>query len=114
MRKDLLEITLTTLDDMKANAVNNMSVAKLTNVSDFMIFSTGNSSRHVRSIADKIAENIKKEGYPILGIEGYEGSQWVLIDLGNIMVHIMLAETREFYKLEDLWSHDFREEVPKQ
>ncbi|SVE13433.1 uncharacterized protein METZ01_LOCUS466287 [marine metagenome] len=114
MQKDLLELTLSTLDDMKANAVNNMNVTTLTNVSDYMIFSTGNSSRHIRSIADKIAENIKKEGYPILGIEGYEGSQWVLIDLGNIMVHIMLAETREFYKLEDLWSQDFREEVPKQ
>ena len=114
MQKNLLELTLSTLDDMKANAVNNMNVTALTNVSDYMIFSTGNSSRHIRSIADKIAENIKKEGYPILGIEGYEGSQWVLIDLGNIMVHIMLAETREFYKLEDLWSLDFREEVREQ
>ena len=104
MQKNLLELTLSTLDDMKANAVNNMNVTTLTNVSDYMIFSTGNSSRHIRSIADKIAENIKKEGYPILGIEGYEGSQWVLIDLGNIIVHIMMAETREFYKLEDLWS----------
>jgi len=112
MQKDLLELTLTTLDDMKANAVNNMNIAKLTSVSDFMIFSTGNSSRHVRSIADKIAENVKKEGYSIIGIEGYERSQWVLIDLGNIIVHIMLAETREFYKLEDLWSQDFREEAP--
>tara|TARA_B100001750_G_scaffold221618_1_gene210329 strand:+ start:437 stop:781 length:345 start_codon:yes stop_codon:yes gene_type:complete len=114
MQRDLLELTLTTLDDMKANAVNNMNIAKLTSVSDFMIFSTGNSSKHVRSIANKIAENVKKEGHSIIGIEGYERSQWVLIDLGNIIVHIMLAETREFYKLEDLWSQDFREEVPEQ
>ena len=104
MQKNLLELTLNTLDDMKANAINNMNVATLTNVSDYMIFCTGNSSRHVRSIADKIAENVKKEAHSILGIEGYERSQWVLIDLGNIIVHIMLAETREFYKLEDLWS----------
>ena len=81
MQKDLLELTLTTLDGMKAKAVNNMNVSALTNVSDYMIFSTGNSSRHVRSIADKIAENVKKEGHSILGIEGYERSQWVLIDL---------------------------------
>ena len=114
MQKDLLELTLTTLDDMKANAVNNMNIAKLTSVSDFMIFSTGNSSKHVRSIANKIAENVKKEGHSIIGIEGYERSQWVLIDLGNIIVHIMLAETREFYKLEDLWSPDFREDAPEQ
>jgi len=114
MKKDLLELTLTTLDDMKANAVNNMNVSALTNVSDYMIFSTGNSSRHVRSIADKITENVKKDGHSILGIEGYERSQWVLIDLGNIIVHIMLAETREFYKLEDLWSLGFREEAPEQ
>ena len=112
MQRDLLELTLTTLDDMKANAVNNMNISKLTSVSDFMIFSTGNSSKHVRSIANKIAENVKKEGHSIIGIEGYERSQWVLIDLGNIIVHIMLAETREFYKLEDLWSQDFREEAP--
>jgi len=114
MQKNLLELTLNTLDDMKANAINNMNVATLTNVSDYMIFCTGNSSRHVRSIADKIAENVKKEAHSILGIEGYERSQWVLIDLGNILVHIMLAETREFYKLEDLWSPDFREDAPEQ
>ena len=114
MQRDLLELTLTTLDDMKANAVNNMNIAKLTSVSDFMIFSTGNSSKHVRSIANKIAENVKKDGHSIMGIEGYDRSQWVLIDLGNIIVHIMLAETREFYKLEDLWSLGFREEAPEQ
>jgi len=114
MQKDLLELTLSTLNNMKANAVNNMNVGELTKVSDYMIFSTGNSSRHIRSIADKIADNVKKEGHSIIGIEGYERSQWVLIDLGNIIVHIMLAETREFYKLEDLWSQDFREEAPEQ
>ena len=113
IRKDIVKLNLTTHDDMIASAVNNMYVSELTNVSDYMIFSNGNSSRHVRSIADKIAENVKKEGHSILGIEGYERSQWVLIDLGNILVHIMLAETREFYTLEDLWSQDFREEVPE-
>ena len=112
MQKDLLELTLTTLDGMNAKALNNMNVSALTDISDCMIFSTGNSSRHVRSIADKIAENVKKEGHSILGIEGYERSQWVVIDLGNIIVHIMLAETREFYKLEDLWSLGLREEAP--
>ena len=75
MQKDLLELTLTTLDGMKAKAVNNMNVSALTDISDYMIFSTGNSSRDVRSIADKIAENVKKEGHSIMGIEGYERSQ---------------------------------------
>ncbi len=74
MQRDLLELTLTTLDDMKANAANNVNIAKLTSVSDFMIFSTGNSSKQVRSIANKIAENVKKEGHSIIGIEGYERS----------------------------------------
>ena len=68
MQKDLLELTLSTLNDMKANAVNNMNVGALTKVSDYMIFSTGNSSRHIRSIADKIADNVKKEGHSIVGI----------------------------------------------
>lgn len=104
MHEELLKLTLTVLDDMKAKAVSSMDVSSITSISDYMIFATGNSSRHVRSIADKVAESVKKEGHAVLGVEGYETSQWVLIDLGDIIVHIMQEETRSFYKLEDLWS----------
>jgi len=104
MHQELLKLTLTVLNDMKAKAVSSMDVSSITSISDYMIFATGNSSRHVRSIADKVAESLKKEGHSVLGIEGYETSKWVLIDLGDVIVHIMQEETRSFYKLEDLWS----------
>jgi len=104
MHQELLKLTLTVLNDMKAKAVSSIDVSSITSISDYMIFATGNSSRHVRSIADKVAESVKKEGHAVLGVEGYETSQWVLIDLGDIIVHIMQEETRSFYKLEDLWS----------
>jgi ribosome-associated protein len=104
MHEELLKLTLTVLDDMKAKAVSSMDVSSITSISDYMIFATGNSSRHVRSIADKVTETVKKEDHSVVGIEGYETSKWVLIDLGDVIVHIMQEETRSFYKLEDLWS----------
>jgi len=104
MHEELLKLTLTVLDDMKAKAVSSMDVSSITSISDYMIFATGNSSRHVCSIADKVTESVKKEGHSVMGIEGYETSKWVLIDLGDVIVHIMQEETRSFYKLEDLWS----------
>ena len=104
MHEELLKLTLTVLDDMKAKAVSSMDVSSITSISDYMIFATGNSSRHVRSITDKVTESVKKEGHSVVGVEGYETSKWVLIDLGDVIVHIMQEETRSFYKLEDLWS----------
>ena len=104
MHEELLKLTLTVLDDMKAKAVSSMDVSSITSISDYMIFATGNSSRHVRSITDKVTESVRKEGHLVMGIEGYETSKWVLIDLGDVIVHIMQEETRSFYMLEDFWS----------
>ena len=101
---DLLTISIEVLEDMKAKAINKINVSELTSISDHMIFCTGTSSRHARSIVDKLSEKAKEEKHQILGVEGYESGQWILIDLGVIIVHVMLDEVRSFYKLDDLWS----------
>jgi len=99
-----LALALSVLDDMKAQRINSIDVSDLTSISDYMIFCTGTSSRHARSIVDKISEKAKRSKHPILGIEGYNSAQWILIDLGAVIVHVMLDEVRTFYKLDDLWS----------
>ena len=99
-----LALALSVLDDMKAQRVNSIDVSGLTSISDYMIFCTGTSSRHARSIVDKISEKAKRSKHTILGIEGYDSAQWILIDLGAVIVHVMLDEVRTFYKLDDLWS----------
>ena len=99
-----LTLALSVLDDMKAQSVNKIDVSELTSISDYMIFCTGTSSRHARSIVDKISEKAKRSKHTILGIEGYDSAQWILIDLGEVIVHVMLDEVRTFYKLDDLWS----------
>ena len=99
-----LALALSVLDDMKAQRVNSIDVSGLTSISDYMIFCTGTSSRHARSIVDKISEKAKRSKHTILGIEGYDSAQWILIDLGAVIIHVMLDEVRTFYKLDDLWS----------
>ncbi len=101
---DLLAMSIGVLEDMKAKAINKINVSELTSISDHMIFCTGTSSRHARSIVDKLSEKVKEENHQVLGIEGYDSGQWILIDLGVIIVHVMLADVRSFYKLDDLWS----------
>ena len=99
-----LALALSVLDDMKAQRINSIDVSDLTSISDYMIFCTGTSSRHARSIVDKISEKAKRSKHTILGIEGYDSAQWILIDLGAVIVHVMLDEVRTFYKLDDFWS----------
>ena len=100
----ILDLTMVVLDDMKAIDVHAIDVRELTSISDHMIFCTGTSNRHARSIIDRVVERMKEINMPVLGIEGNESGQWVLIDLGDAILHVMLSEVREFYKLEDLWS----------
>ena len=104
MDQNVLDLAMAVLDDMKAIDVHAIDVRELTSISDHMIFCTGTSNRHARSIVDRVVERMKEIRMPVLGIEGYESGQWVLIDLGDAILHVMLSEVREFYKLEDLWS----------
>src|SRR6266481_8284565 len=91
------------LDDMKAANVRVLDVRGLTDIVDTMVIASGNSDRHVRSIAERVVEKAKAAGFRPLGTEGARDGEWVLVDLQDILVHVMLPRVREFYGLEDLW-----------
>lgn len=91
------------LDEMKAVQVKVLDVRQLTDVADTLIIASGNSDRHVRSIAERVLEHAKKAGFRAMGVEGQRDGEWVLVDLQDVIVHIMLPRVREIYRLENLW-----------
>ena len=99
----LTEIAIAALEDMKAVNVKVLDVRKLTDVADTMIVATGTSDRHVKSIADRLVERCQQAGHRPYGIEGEREGEWVLVDLRDLIVHVMLPRIREFYGLEKLW-----------
>ena len=99
----LQDAVTSALDDMKAVNVRVLDVRGLTDIADTMIIACGNSDRHVRSIADRVAQKAKAAGFRALGTEGARDGEWVLVDLQDILVHVMLPRIREFYGLERLW-----------
>ena len=101
--EELQQLIANTLDDMKASNVIKLDVRHLTSITDMMIFASGTSTRQVKAIAQKLDE-LDKHGAEIIGIEGMEEAQWVLMDFADVVVHIMHPETREYYQLEKLWS----------
>lgn len=100
---ELMSFVYDKLDDMKANSVSTLNVAEKSTVTDTMIVCSGTSKRHVKSIANNLAKEAKDNGLDILGIEGEDVGEWVLIDLSNVIVHVMQESTRDFYQLEKLW-----------
>lgn len=91
------------LDEMKAVHVKVLDVRKLTDIADTLIIASGNSDRHVRSISDRVVERAKKAGFRPMGVEGQRDGEWVLVDLQDVIVHVMLPRVREMYRLENLW-----------
>jgi ribosome-associated protein len=100
---EVVQVVEGALDEMKAVNVRVLAVKKLTDITDTMIIASGNSDRHVRSIADRVVEHAKKAGFRPMGVEGERDGEWVLVDLQDVIVHIMLPKVREFYRLESLW-----------
>lgn len=101
---ELKQIVISALEDLKGREIVALDVQKLTNVADCMIFCSGTSNRQVKSLAENAAAEAKKHGLTVLGIEGAQEGEWVLVDFGDVVLHVMLPETRAFYDLERMWS----------
>lgn len=99
-----LSVTLVEmLEETKALNIKVLDVRKLTDVTDYMLVATGTSSRHVSSIVEHLLGESKKLGMPVLGVEGQNSAEWVLVDYGDAVLHVMQGKTRDFYQLERLW-----------
>jgi ribosome-associated protein len=100
----LSALVVDALDDVKASDIVTLDVRNMTSVTDYMIVASGTSNRHVKALVENVAEKARAAGHRPIGIEGEEGGEWVLLDLQDALVHVMLPKVREFYNLEKLWS----------
>ena len=91
------------LQDVKAKDIIELDVSSISNVADAIVIASGTSTRHVKALADNVAEEARKAGFRPIGIEGERDAEWILIDLGYVVVHVMLPTARKFYDLESLW-----------
>lgn len=101
--EQLKEAVVDALENVKARDISIIDVRDRTSVTDYMVLASGTSNRHVRSLADSVVNEIKGKGLKTASVEGADASDWVLIDLGDVVVHVMMPATREFYDLERLW-----------
>ena len=99
----LRDLVISALEDMKAIDIQDVDVAGENPLTDWFVVASGTSTRHVKAMAEKLVLNAKTAGRPPLGIEGERGGEWVLVDLNDVIVHLMLPQTRAFYNLEKLW-----------
>ena len=97
------------LEELKAKDIREIDVRGKTSIADLLVIASGTSARHVKSIADEVVKFAKKAGVMPLGVEGEQEAEWVLVDLGDVIVHVMLPRIREFYGLERLWTVGDRE-----
>ncbi len=102
--KAVIDMTVKVLEDMKGIDLTVIDIIGKSSIADAMIVVTGTSQRHVRSMAETVRLAAKDANHPPLGVEGGDSSDWVLVDLGDVIVHVMTEEKREFYSLEKLWS----------
>ncbi len=106
----LSKIVVEALEDLKGQSIRCINVEKLTSITDYMVIVTGTSSVHLKALAESVNKSVKEAGQPVVGMEGKLASEWVLVDLGGVVVHLMLAPVRALYNLEELWNFD---EKPK-
>ena len=97
-------IVVDALEELKAVDLKVLDVRRIASFTDLMIIASGTSTRHVRALADKVIERCKAAGVRPLGLEGERGAEWILVDLGDIVVHVMSPAMRDYYNLEKLWS----------
>ena len=100
---ELTTLVIDALDDLKGLNTVTLDVRELTNMMDYLVICSGSSNRHVKSLADNVVREAKATGNQPIGVEGEDAGEWVLVDLGDVVVHVMLPATRDFYDLERLW-----------
>lgn len=101
--ENLKDLVTNALDELKGVNIATLDVRELTDVMDYLVIASGTSNRHVKSLADNVCMEAKKEGVRPLGVEGENPGEWVLVDFGDVVVHVMLPAARDFYDLERLW-----------
>ena len=102
--EDLKDLVIDAFDNIKGIEIVTLDVEKKTDIADFMVVVTGTTNRQVKALTDSVVVNAKKAGYIVKGVEGDDNAEWVLVDLGDVICHIMLPKVRQFYELERLWS----------
>ena len=102
--EQLTQLVVDALDDVKAQDIVKLDVRDLTTVTDYMVVASGTSNRHVQALVENVAKKATEAGHRPIGIEGETGGEWVLLDLQDTLVHVMMPKIREFYNLEKLWS----------
>ncbi len=105
----LTQLALAAVEDMKAKDVVVLNVEKTASFTTVMVIASGTSTRHVKSIAGNVVYEAKHADLPPMGVEGERSGEWVLVDMGDVVVHVMLADVREFYQLEKLWTPEAEE-----
>lgn len=100
----LSKVVVKALDDMKGQSIKCIDVSKLTAITEFMVIVTGTSNTHIKAMADSVAKDVKEVGATVVGVEGRLQAEWVLVDIGGVVVHIMMPQVRALYNLEELWN----------
>ena len=100
------DLVFSSLDELKALDPVSINVKKISNFTDYMMIATGNSNRHIQALSEKVLSNLKENKIDLLGIEGQGEEGWILIDVGDVVSHLMSDRTRNFYDLESLWDSD--------
>lgn len=101
---ELKQLAMDALEDLKGNDIRCLDVRSQTDIADYMIIASGTSSRHVSALVNNVVAEANSAGIKARGIEGQESGDWILIDLVDVVVHVMVPQAREFYDLERLWS----------
>lgn len=100
---ELKDYIVEQLEEIKAKDINVIEIGEKSTIADFLVICSGTSSRHVKSISVLLIKELKAQQIPIVGVEGEDVAEWVLVDVGDVIVHVMLPTTRDYYQLEKLW-----------
>ena len=103
MTQELKKIIINSLEDIKAVNPIAIDVTKISSLTDFMVIASGTSNRHMSAMSERVLEDLKKTNISGIKIEGQGGDDWILVDVGDVVIHLMSADAREFYDLESLW-----------